>query len=103
VNAVSDRPEQSPEEVRLILKTLQWTIHPDGKAQKRKRWNITNGRDAHTRAFTFKLLMGDFSQRWHDKQLGTQRWTIARSYTRVPSAISPTKPKSTSTNVPTVV
>ena len=58
VNAVPDRPEQSPEEVRIILKTLQWTIHPDGKTQKRKRWNITNSRDAHVRAFAFKLLMG---------------------------------------------
>ena len=44
--------------MRIILKTLQWTIHPDGKTQKRKRWNITNSRDAHIRAFAFKLLMG---------------------------------------------
>ena len=58
VNAVPDRPAQSPEEVKLILKTLQWTIHPDGVTQKRKRWNITNSRDAHVRAFAFKLLMG---------------------------------------------
>jgi hypothetical protein len=58
VNAVPGRPAQSPEEVRLTLKTLQWTILPDGKTQKRKRWKITNSRDAHARAFAFKLLMG---------------------------------------------
>jgi hypothetical protein len=58
VNAVPDRPAQSPEEVRLILKTLQWTILPDGKTQKRKCWNITNSRDAHVRAFGYKLIMG---------------------------------------------
>jgi hypothetical protein len=42
----------------LILGTLQWTILPDGETQKQKRWNIPNSRDAHARAFAFKLLMG---------------------------------------------
>ena len=58
INAVPNRPTQTPTDVKLILQTLQWTILPDGKTQKRKRWNITNSRDANIRAFGYKLLMG---------------------------------------------
>ena len=58
VNAVPNRPVQSPKEVMLILVMLRWTILPDGETQKRKCWNITNSRDAHIRAFGYKQLMG---------------------------------------------
>jgi RNase H len=58
VNAVPDRPDQTPEEVKHTLHVLQWTILPDGTTQKRKCWNITNGRDANVRAFGYKQLMG---------------------------------------------
>ena len=58
VNAVPNRPEQAPEHVAAILKMLLWTILPTGETQKRKHWNITNHRDAHVRAFGYKLLTG---------------------------------------------
>src|SRR3954447_2616432 len=58
INAVPGRPVQSAREVDLILQTLQWTMLPNGTTDKKKRWNITNDRDSHMRAFGFKQLMG---------------------------------------------
>jgi hypothetical protein len=49
---------QTPSDVKLILKTLQWTTLPGGGTQRRKCWNITNHRDANIRAFGYKLLLG---------------------------------------------
>jgi hypothetical protein len=58
INAVPDRPVQTPREVKLTLNILRWTSIPGGGTQKEKCWNITNARDAHIRAFGFKLSMG---------------------------------------------
>jgi len=58
VNAVPDRPIQSPSTVALILQTLQWTAHPRRPTLRKKCWKITNSRDAHMRAFAYKQLMG---------------------------------------------
>ena len=58
VNAVPDRPTQTPGQVALILQMLQWTRRPDEGTEQRKRWKTTNSRDAHIRAFGYKQLMG---------------------------------------------
>jgi len=58
VNAVPDRPTQTPSDVKHILNALQWTTLWGGGTQRRKCWNITNHRDANIRAFGYKLLFG---------------------------------------------
>ncbi len=58
VNAVPDRPIQTPREVAHILHALRWTTPLSGETKKQKCWNITNSRDANIRAFGYKLLFG---------------------------------------------
>ena len=58
VNAVPDRPILSPAMVALTLQTHQWTAQPGRPTQRKKCWKVTNSRDAHTRAFACKQLMG---------------------------------------------
>jgi exonuclease III/ribonuclease HI len=58
VNAVPDRPIQSPAMVALILQTHQWTAEPGRPTRRKKCWKVTNSRDAHMRAFAYKQLMG---------------------------------------------
>ena len=58
VNAVPDRPAQSPDQVAAILQMLQWTEDSRGGTETKKCWKITNSRDAHLRAFGYKQLMG---------------------------------------------
>jgi hypothetical protein len=57
VNAVPDRPTQTPNDVKCILKALLWTALPDGGTQRQKCWNITNHRDANIRVFGYKQLI----------------------------------------------
>ena len=62
VNRVPNRPTQSPEQVKHILRVLQWTVLPGGEIRKQKCWNITNSHDSnqnsHIRAFGYNQLMG---------------------------------------------
>jgi ribonuclease HI len=58
VNAVPNRPIQTPKEVTCILHTLRCTVNHEGRTQAKKCWNITNSRDANIRAFGYKQLMG---------------------------------------------
>jgi hypothetical protein len=58
VNAVPNRPTQTPKEVTYILHTLRGTINREGETLMRKCWNITNRRDSLIRAFGHKQLMG---------------------------------------------
>ena len=57
VNAVPNRPMQSPREVKYILRVLRWTTLPTGETQRQKGWNIASPRDSHIRAFGYKQLM----------------------------------------------
>jgi hypothetical protein len=41
VNAIPNRPMQSPRDVKHILWVLRWTTLPTGETQRRKGWNIT--------------------------------------------------------------
>jgi ribonuclease HI len=58
VNSVPNRPTQSPEQVKHILRVLQWTVFLDGEIRKQKCWKITNSHDSHIRAFGYKHLLG---------------------------------------------
>jgi hypothetical protein len=58
INEVPNRPTQSPEQVKHILRVLQWTVSQDGEIRKRKCWKITNSHDSHIRAFGYKQLLG---------------------------------------------
>jgi len=58
VNAVPNRPIQSPAMVGLTLQMQQWTAQPGRPTQRKKCWKVTNSRDAHMRAFAYKQLMG---------------------------------------------
>lgn len=49
VNAVPDRPIQTPEEITYILHSLRGTIDQEGKTRMKKCWNITNSRDSSIR------------------------------------------------------
>ena len=56
VNAVPNRPTQSAQDVKNILRALQWTTLPSGEIKKRKCWNITNNQDSCKRSYGYKLL-----------------------------------------------
>src|SRR5690349_14889417 len=78
INAVPNRPTQTPTDVKLILQTLQWTILPDGETQKRKRWKpITNNLDANTRAFGYKGFLPTMARKryWWYPGVFTAVWS----------------------------
>ena len=57
IGAVSGRPDQTPEDVKTILRTLRWTRVP-GEIKRRLCWNITSFHDANFQSFCYKLLLG---------------------------------------------
>jgi len=58
VNAVPDRPIQTPEEITYILHSLRGTIDQEGKTRMKKCWNITNSRDS-----TIRVIRGSVEAR----------------------------------------